>query len=354
MKIILSFLCVIYFFHGCSSKNFIEHKEYEIKKNASFLIINPYKDPIFLTQTIQKVLKNYGHTTSLAHATLSKNNSKKIKLTQGSGFFINDKGHVVTNHHVIDGLDEVFIQTNDKKSFVAKVAHKDNRNDLAILIPVKTYQAKFWFDIMDTHPTIGANINVIGFPLSNILGTDIRITQGIISSEKGIKSDDRQFQISAPIQPGNSGGPIVDKNLTVVGVATARLSDKYLLDYMDIIPQNINFGVKSTHLHTFMNKYNIENPKSSISTLNDATKATVLVHNAAHNQTKNLAYPNHNVDYKLTYEYVYHWEFDTISYLIFRLSTSKEEIAFIKYTGDSLSSPASIAEDLLNQILKID
>lgn len=341
---------LIFFFLGCSSKDIIYQKEYQIEEKSTFTIINPLKDPIHLDKVFMHTLQKYNYSGKLAHENISTGNTKK--LTQGSGFFLNKEGYVVTNHHVIENLNEVFIQLQDKKNIPAKVLFRDKLNDLALLKPIKNYQPTYWFNILNKKPLIGSNINVIGYPLTDVLGSDVRITQGIVSSEKGIKGDNRQFQISAPIQPGNSGGPIINSQLELVGIATARLSDKYLLEYMNIIPQNINFGVTSIKLHQLLKKYNINNPKSNITTLQDATKATVLVHNSTRNSRTSISnHHNMQTDYTLSYEYIYHWEFDSISYLTIKLSRDSEELAFVKYTGDSLSSPSSIAEELLLQIL---
>lgn len=202
--------------------------------------------------------------------------------------------------------------------------------------------------------SIGDKINVIWDPLQFVLGNDVRITQGIISSNSGIKGDKTRFQISASIQPGNSGGSIINEKNSVVGIVTSRLSDTYLLKYMDTVPQNINFGVKSNKILELLNKSKIKYinfKKSNIVTLKDSALATVLINANNGIYTKGNRIEKNTL--KLIYNYNYFWEFDTISYLSIKiLSSSWEVLVNGTFSGDTLDTPHEIVKEIFKEILE--
>jgi hypothetical protein len=98
----------------------------------------------------------------------------------------------------------------------------------------------------DNRYSIGADVSTIGYPLGNVLGTSIRYTKGSISSTTGIQDDPKQLQISAQIQPGNSGGPLFDGNGVVIGVIQQTLNPfKMAQQTGGQLPQNVNFAIKN-------------------------------------------------------------------------------------------------------------
>jgi S1-C subfamily serine protease len=98
---------------------------------------------------------------------------------------------------------------------------KNEAADIAIL--KIDYRNSYYFRIADFNTAnLGDKVYVLGFPLSNILGSDIRLTDGIVSAKSGMNSDKTYFQISAPVQPGNSGGPVLNTGFEVIGIAAAK------------------------------------------------------------------------------------------------------------------------------------
>ena len=95
---------------------------------------------------------------------------------------------------------------------------------------------------------LGDPVFTIGFPNTDVQGVEPKLTRGDINSLAGIKDDPRHFQISVPVQPGNSGGPLVDSGGNVVGVVTMRLGDWRTLQLTGALPQNVNYAVKSAHV----------------------------------------------------------------------------------------------------------
>jgi len=193
--------------------------------------------------------------------------------SSGTGFFISGDGIIVTCAHVVENGTKIAVKTNNIE-YAARILAKSQDTDLAIL--KINYRNPYHFKIanFDT-ANLGDKVSLLGFPLSALLGADIRFTDGILSAKSGIKSDQSYFQISAPVQPGNSGGPIFNHKFEVIGVAAARLDDIATLFVSGSIPQNINFGVKSGHINPLLggNKPG----RGNVKTMDDAIKATVQI-----------------------------------------------------------------------------
>ncbi len=142
-----------------------------------------------------------------------------IGIASGSGFFVSTDGHIITNAHVVKECKNIHIFP-DKT--VAKLIAKDEVNDLALLKIESSPTAIVKFRADDIQ--LGEKVIVAGFPYRGELSSGINITTGTISSLAGIKNDPRVIQISAPVQPGNSGGPLLDDNGDVIGVIVSKLN----------------------------------------------------------------------------------------------------------------------------------
>lgn len=183
----------------------------------------------------------------------SRSAPKNIEQSSGSAFLISSEGYVATNFHVVDGCSS-FRLLNEKnpEGFNAEVVKNDAVNDLAIL---KINDSKFKklpvsYGIRSSaNVKLGENIFVMGYPLGAILGGDVKVTSGIVNSTSGIQGDSRIFQISAGVQPGNSGGPLFDMRGNVVGIVVATLSPSFVIKHTGSIPQNINFAIKVDYLN---------------------------------------------------------------------------------------------------------
>ena len=171
-----------------------------------------------------------------------------IKAT-GSGFAIAPNGVIATNAHVIEGSDKFEVSfSNELGNFTyqAKVLLKDASNDIALL---KIDDAKFkeFSEIpytINEKTDIGEQVFTIGYPLNSIMGDNYKVTNGIISANSGIGDDIRFLQISVPLQPGNSGGPLFDKSGNVVGLTTAKLNS----DAVRTSVENVNYAIKASYL----------------------------------------------------------------------------------------------------------
>jgi hypothetical protein len=165
----------------------------------------------------------------------------------GTGFFISRKGHVVTNYHVIEDSKQIFIQLNidgQVKTYSAIPLINDKLNDLAILKIQEEFDLGFElpFNIDFSVRDVGTEVFTLGYPMIDVIGSEIKFTDGKISAKSGIEGDIRQYQITTPIQPGNSGGPLFDMNGNIVGIIQSTLNRE------NYNAENVNFAIKSTIL----------------------------------------------------------------------------------------------------------
>lgn len=171
--------------------------------------------------------------------------------SSGTAFFVSEQGHLITNAHVVAGCETLKI--NGRPVSLLAV---DESFDLALLkdAPPETgVVAKF----APRPAGLNADITVAGYPLTGIL-SGLNVTRGSVSSLKGLAGDAIRMQISAPVQPGNSGGPAVDSSGRVVGVVVSKLDAKLVADATGDIPQNVNFAVRGEIAKLFMFQNGIE------------------------------------------------------------------------------------------------
>lgn len=180
--------------------------------------------------------------------TPSDNNAPSNYVASGTGFFIDSRGYIITNHHVIDGAKgiDVFVTKSGKTSiYHAKSFVVDKSNDLAIIKITDNSFTKLPsvpYTIGIGTKDVGTSVFAMGYPQLSYLGEEIKVTDGIISSKTGYQGDITTYQISAPIQPGNSGGPLFDRNGTLVGITNAGVSE---LD-------NVGYAIKVSYMNNLI------------------------------------------------------------------------------------------------------
>jgi S1-C subfamily serine protease len=167
----------------------------------------------------------------------------------GTGFFITVDGYLLTNFHVVDKANHIVIKVK-QETYEAKVITIDAVNDVALLKVSGKFNA---LPIASSRTVrLGDSIFTIGYPNPEIQGVEAKLTKGEINSLTGIQDDPRHFQISVPVQPGNSGGPLVNQVGNVVGIVAARLDDLKALKSTGSLPQNVNYAVKSSFAVAFL------------------------------------------------------------------------------------------------------
>jgi len=170
----------------------------------------------------------------------------------GSGFIVNRTGDVLTNHHVVDACRELRVLRNDKAG-VATVVATDPTADLATLrLPEPVADAALVRGDSPIKP--GEAVVVVGFPLQGLLSSQPSVTAGIVSRLAGSRDDPHQLQITAPVQPGNSGSPLLDASGAVAGVVVAKLNGLRIVKRTGAIPENVNFAVTAKYARALLDR----------------------------------------------------------------------------------------------------
>ena len=173
--------------------------------------------------------------------------SQSFSIGLGTGFYISPDGYLITNYHVIAGAKSIGIYNQMDQISEARVVRTDINNDLALL---KVEGEKFTFLPIARSSNVqkGEKVFTIGFPNTNLQGMEAKVTEGIISSLSGIQGQPSEFQISVPVQPGNSGGPLIDEKGNVIGIVVAKLAASAALRASGTLPENVNYAIKSNYL----------------------------------------------------------------------------------------------------------
>ena len=166
-----------------------------------------------------------------------------LTIGSGSGFYINNKGYALTNNHVVDICRQMVAVVNGKE-ILFRVIATDKTNDVAI---IKTNQrSPNFIKINEDGAKLGEDVIAVGYPLSGRLSDSVKITRGIVSALSGINNNSGQIQIDAALQPGNSGGPVINETGDLVGIASAGLNKLLMAKEAKYIPENVNFAVSSS------------------------------------------------------------------------------------------------------------
>jgi S1-C subfamily serine protease len=167
----------------------------------------------------------------------------------GSGFFITDDGYLISNYHVVKDAAKVRLVTS-AGTIDAKVVQVDEANDLALLKADGRFAPLPILPSRSAH--LGGTVATVGFPDPSLQGFSPKLAKGEIASLDGAGDDPRYFQISVPVQPGNSGGALVDEHGNVIGIVSAKLDASAALAASGALPENVNYAVKSSLLLSFL------------------------------------------------------------------------------------------------------
>ncbi|MCA3416559.1 MAG: trypsin-like peptidase domain-containing protein, partial [Roseomonas sp.] len=178
------------------------------------------------------------------------------RASTGTGFVV-ARDRVLTNHHVIDGCNAITVRSADGRTLPATMpARVDVQRDLALLVvpndpgPILPFRA---------NPVRrGESVVTYGFPLAGLLAAGPTLTTGEVSALAGLANNEQHFQISAPVQQGNSGGPLLDRQGHVMGVIVSKLNAQRIAQRTGDIPQNVNFAVKGTEALGFLRRAGVE------------------------------------------------------------------------------------------------
>jgi TPR repeat protein len=182
----------------------------------------------------------------------------------GSGIIFTADGLVLTNHHVTAAGSSYTIITSDGQEIPATIVAQDVDLDVAVLrLRTRFVSASFRTPpplISSAKARSGEKVFTVGHPLAGLLSTEAKYNEGTISALSGMKDDRHLMQISVPIQPGNSGGPLANARGEVVGLIVSTINGSALLKQNNIMAQNINFAIKSDPIRGFLQENSLSLP----------------------------------------------------------------------------------------------
>ena len=185
------------------------------------------------------------------------------KSGYGTGFPVNDDGVILTSYHVVKGAKKIDVQFQDGAVCPAKVLKKSPNIDIAIL---KIDKPTPDYLVMDSQPEIGVGDRVftIGFPVDHILGQEPKFTDGAISALSGLRGEATFLQITVPVHPGNSGGPLLSEDGKAVGVIASTMAFQAFIEHTKVMPQNINYAVSGSFVAPLVSPYTKEEKEKKV------------------------------------------------------------------------------------------
>lgn len=212
-------------------------------------------------------------TSSMYEAIVRKIAEEQSKPTMwsGTGFALTE-GYCVTNYHVVENAKSITIQGVNgsfNNRYSAKVVATDIVNDIALLKLDGVVPNNIPYAIKTFTSDVGEDVWVLGYPLTSTMGDEIKLTTGVVSAKSGFEGDVSLYQISAPIQPGNSGGPLFDSKGNVIGIVCAHHRGA----------ENVNYAIKASYLRNLIESsvnHNILPKTNKISTMNLANKVKAV------------------------------------------------------------------------------
>jgi hypothetical protein len=199
--------------------------------------------PIFMSRLSARVDRQFGA------------NQGGMRGQSGTGYFVTAAGHMITNAHVVEGCSRDVTLSGPSwlpQNSRARTINVDPANDLAVLHLVDG-RATSYVKLRPSMPRLGEPVVALGYPLQGVLAAELNVTTGTVSSLSGLQDDRRRLQITAPIQPGNSGGPVIDETGAVVGTVVSSL-----VGPAEIAPQNVNFAINNVIVRAFLQLNQIE------------------------------------------------------------------------------------------------
>jgi len=182
--------------------------------------------------------------------------AKPAQHAFGTGFFVSSDGEILTNNHVVAGCRNLTIKGGQP----VQVISRNPASDLALVkAEIKLDQIAVFRS--GPAPKVGDTVVTFGFPLPGVLSSEGNVSTGVLSATTGLQNDIRFVQISAPVQPGNSGGPVFDTSGHVIGVVVAKLDALRVAQFTGDIPQNVNFAVHWSEVRALLDEQGVRYKK---------------------------------------------------------------------------------------------
>lgn len=232
-------------------------------------------------EAFEKESKRVAHKPDLPKVYEPEKVRKERGLATGTGFFVSPNGIIATNYHVVRGASSITVNdTFSGRRARAEVLHSDPKNDIA-LIKINTSNAPHLFLSSGKVYRKGDEVIALGYPEPEELGQELKATFGRINALSGGDNEENFYQMDAPIQPGNSGGPLLNSRGEVIAINTMTYSALFALVEKGYVPQNVNYAVKIEYavaaIKEALAKYGQRlpiNPGASYSSTADVVAAT--------------------------------------------------------------------------------
>jgi len=221
---------------------------------------------------------------SVAKQVSPKHKKKKAtSIVSGTGWLVSG-GYVVTNNHVVAGRKSIVLLRRDGVEIPATIIATDTANDLALLKPDSNKSLPRALPLANRPARVGEHVFTIGYPHPDMMGKEAKLTDGIINARTGLGNDPRVYQISVPLQGGNSGGPLLNMKGEVVGVAASKMSAVKVFKWTGDLPQNVNYAVKVGYVRVLLssvdtnaNVRELPSRKDSLAELANRIEGSVLM-----------------------------------------------------------------------------
>ncbi len=172
--------------------------------------------------------------------------TQKVGVSTGSCVIVHPEGLILTVHHVVGGSDELMVRIADGRKFKAAILQSDPANDL-VLLNVSESGLSYLSLAPARSAQAGQYVFTFGFPAISVLGPEPKFTEGSISALSGPAGIASLLQMSVPVQPGNSGGPLVSEGGELIGIVTSTASVRHFVKETGALPQNVNWAVKADY-----------------------------------------------------------------------------------------------------------
>jgi serine protease Do len=205
----------------------------------------------------------------------------------GTGFLITNSGLIATNWHVVENAKNITVAFPGWSGAVsADLVVKDKINDLAVLrvsdaSKLQNTCSDLPFQLASSSAVaLGQRVSTVGYPLTPMLGSNPKFAEGVVASKSGLQDDPRWLQVSAQVQPGSSGSPLFDDDGNVIGIVVARLDDAKVFQAANVIPQNVNFAIKSDYLLSLLSMLPSDAPAKRTTAFSPekASQCVAIVH----------------------------------------------------------------------------
>jgi S1-C subfamily serine protease len=198
----------------------------------------------------------------------------EFSVLTGTCFAVSPDGRILTAHHVIEGASEIQVSFDGQTFEEATVTAVSPALDVALLEVPRPLAS--WLPLAEEESVgVGDEVFTLGFPVMELLGKEAKFTDGTISALSGPGGEFGYMQISVPVQPGNSGGPLVNWRGEVVGVVVARAAELPFLVDTGVLPQNINWAVKSSMIRPLVGRVDDPAPVGTRREVIDHTRASI-------------------------------------------------------------------------------